>query len=196
MGSMDGYDGNDEGRNYYPDNILAPPRSDRLVASGGWSTPQYYTYPAISRGGIKYPLSAEAQRRQSKENTVTTPRQCKQEELDRLKAKRTRLEAKMDKTEIQIDTLSAELKRLERPAPPLEQYQWRIQVRYQPDGKSYTYLVLRSAGMFFTTGSGAVGKFNSWEDFLGWLDTAHSYSPMFPLTSSTLEVPPLRGKGL
>lgn len=138
----------------------------------------------VVRGGIKYPASAEAQRRISKGTPVAST----------LNQKLAALKNKQENLAAEIANLERKVK-AQRPAPPVNQSAWSIRVQFTPNGMVYTYLVLRSGGRYYTTGTKAEdGVFDSWDDLLDWLDAKAAHGPLIPLAIDVTVPNPLPGR--
>jgi len=72
---------------------------------------------------------------------------------------------------------------------------WAITVHFQHGGKAYEYLIKRSAGKYFTTGTGSTSVFDSWAALLKWLDEETvSHSQMYALRPDFNFSPALNSK--
>lgn len=134
---------------------------------------------AAPRGGIKYPyqpITKEAPMAQS----VT-------QKLAALKNKQENLAA-------EIATLERAVKAQRLAPPSSDQQWWTVDVRFTPGGALYTYLVLRHAGMYYTTGTGEDKRFMTWGALLDWLGGMASHSAMLPLEVDYDAAVPLEGR--
>ena len=60
--------------------------------------------------------------------------------------------------------------------PPSSNTMFTVSVRFAMRGKRYQFLILRSGGRYWTTGSGAEHKrFDSWEQLCQWLEGPSVY---------------------
>lgn len=148
---------------YYPDGILAP-----ADEHGFAHTSIGYVPITARRGGIKYP----------------TPTKLKEPSMPSLNHQLTALKNKQENLAAEIANLERKVKARRVSPPPGGQQAWTIDVRFTRDGKLYRYLVLRHAGMFYTTGTGDDKRFLTWAAFLDWLDTMESHTALTPLTVS------------
>ena len=156
-----------------------------LTAPGGWRvgpSPELIRAAGqglvIQRGGIKYPTpKGNAMPRTKQQELAATNK-----EIEGLLAKRERLAR-----EIREAT--------DKPCPPDDQNRWAIDVRFNKGGTLYTYLVMRHGRRYYTTGTGDTGVFNTWKDFLRWLDNdIAEHSALIPLRADYGVRAPLEGK--
>ena len=173
---------------HYPDGILEPPpgfdyrvgpnESDlaRLADEHGFAhTSIGYVPITAPRGGIKYPTS----------KGTTMP--SLNHQLTALKNKQANLAA-------EIANLERKVKASRATPPPADQNTWTIDVRFNPNGGLYNYLILRHGGVFYTTGTGTDGKFFTWGSLLDWLDGMASHSALLPLRVDYERSAPLEGR--
>jgi hypothetical protein len=171
-----------------------------IVLPGGWSVPadkmpgwpfdRYYPNSAdpipgfhpkyglpltAPRGGIKYPSP--------KGNTMPS-----------LNNQLTALKNKQENLAAEIANLERKIKASRPAPPPLTQSAWTIDVRFNPNGGLYNYLILRHNGIYYTTGTGSDGKFLNWASVLEWLDGMASHSALLPLQVNYEQAAPLEGK--
>ena len=141
---------------YYPDGILQPDLSWMLegLAQGF----------RCDRGGIKYPTP--------KKETHMPERQTKAQIQQELELNRNLIQQLRERQE---DLLAAQ--KVALPAePPSSNTMFTVSVRFTMRGKRYQFLILRSGGRYWTTGSGAEHKrFDSWEQLCQWLEGPSVY---------------------
>jgi hypothetical protein len=157
---------------------IAPP-GGVIVSPGGWCTPvdqlpELFTFPPVPRGGIKYPK--------------------KEALMPNLTSQLRTLKNKQDNLAAEIADLERKIKASRPGPPPSNQYAWSIDVRFTRDGKLYNYLILRHAGMYYTTGTGADKRFMTWDAFLDWLGTLDGHSVMAPLRVDYEQKSPLESR--
>jgi hypothetical protein len=129
----------------------------------------------VKRGGIKYP----------------TP---KGTAMPSLNHQLTALKEQQESLARQVVLLERKIKASRPAAPPLNQSMWTIDVRFNPGGTLYTYLILRHGRAFYTTGTGEDKKFPSWDALLDWLGGMASHSALIPLRTDYEMKCPLEGR--
>lgn len=173
MGMSDQYD---DGRY---DSDVANAAAERLsrpgviVSPGGWCTPadQMPGWPFNDlgrlltpvRGGMKYPAHPQ--------KGTTMPRMTKAQVEHEL-----RINAELQE---ELRRRRVELQRQAKTALPVEPHtfsMFTIDVKFKMRGKSYQFLVLRTAGGYFTTGNAKHGYFPTWEKFCEWLEGPDVYN--------------------
>lgn len=130
------------------------------------------------RGGIKYP----------------TPVKLKGTAMPSLNHQLTALKNKQANLAAEIANLERKVKASRATPPPADQNAWTIDVRFNPNGGLYNYLILRHNGVFYTTGTGTDGKFFTWGSLLDWLDGMASHSALLPLRVDYERSAPLEGR--
>ena len=163
--------------------------------AGGWCIPnsQLTGYPFAVRGGIKYPASAAAQRRLStqkprRSNGWNLEQRLAQEKAMALTPKQRlrKLESELDsnltlQTTLQQEEakLRDEIRKADIPnQPPHTAGNWfKVVVQFTERGPEYTYLMVRNANRWYTTGTSEEQKrFDSWSALCGWLNSTHWHS--------------------
>jgi hypothetical protein len=142
---------------------------------GGWCVPAEQApepfFPGATRGGIKYPTP-------TKETHVgLTPKQ-----------KVRKLEAELDSNLTLQKTLREEevklrndIRRADIPNQPPRDVgdMFRVVVQFTPRGPHYTYLLMRNANRWYTTGvSEEQKRFDSWTALAGWLNSTNWHSDL------------------
>jgi hypothetical protein len=96
----------------------------------------------------------------------------------------------------EADKIDREIAASRRPEPRPDVNRWAIDVRFQPRGKLYEFLVLRANGRYYTTGTTLASSVHeSWAAFLQWLDEETAgHSAMIPLVSDYDEPAALEGQ--
>lgn len=111
----------------------------------------------IKRGGIKYPKPKE-------DSVKRTTRE------DLLKEKKA-AEALLESVEARIADIDAALEKAKIAEPGYGHDRFSLQVKFARNGTVYEFLLLRSNGRWFTTGSGSEVKvFMNWDAFLAWIN--------------------------
>lgn len=164
---------------HYPDGILQPPTpyGIPMVADehGFAHTSIGYVPITARRGGIQYP--------KPKGNTVA---KTLNQQLAALKETQATLGYQIEELERKVRT--------QRKAPPADQSAWAIDVRFTPGGTLYSYLILRTNGMYYTTGNRDNAFFRTWTGLLEWLDSVDSHSALIPVAPNYTVTAPLEGR--
>lgn len=161
---------------HYPDGILEPPPGfDYRVDS----PPRGMAYTSIGlvpitavRGGIKYPKGSPVAK------TLN-------QQLATLRQEQLALAQRINVIERKV--------KARRTPPPGDQNAWTIDVRFEQDGKLYNYLILRTNGMYYTTGV-QDSFFRTWAGLLEWLDATAGHSALLPLRVDYERAAPLEGR--
>jgi hypothetical protein len=147
-----------------------------IETPGGWcipasQAPEPFTFPGATRGGIKYPTPTK------ETHMGLTPKQ-----------KVRKLEAELDSNLTLQKTLREEevklrndIRRADIPNQPPRDVgdMFRVVVQFTPRGPHYTYLLMRNANRWYTTGvSEEQKRFDSWSALAGWLNSTNWHSDL------------------
>lgn len=142
---------------YYTDGILSP--------GFGYDPGFGYGLPLTApRGGIKYPTPTK--------ETHMPERQTKAQIDQELQLNRTLIEKLRER---QVELLAQQ--KVALPAePPSSCTMFTVSVRFKMRGRRYQFLILRSGGRYWTTGTSPGHKrFDSWEKLCNWLEGPEVY---------------------
>lgn len=169
---------------------------------GRYDSPTMF-YDPVQGDVPRFPVSAEAQRRQSRSdayylrNNLTPPKGTTMGLTPKQKVRK--LEAELDANLTLQQTLQKEAKELRdeiRKAdipnqPPREVGDmFKVEVQFTPRGPHYTFLLARNANRWYTTGVHEDQKmFQSWAALCGWLNSTHWHSSLKPLEEAKDRVP-------
>lgn len=83
-------------------------------------------------------------------------------------------ESLQKRANLAIEVAQRELKKLERPESPGDG-QYRVSVKFDQGGQTYTFLLLVNRGVVYTTAVKDGGKFASFGAFYDWLESKDAY---------------------
>ncbi|HBH59932.1 MAG TPA: hypothetical protein DDY41_17760 [Arthrobacter bacterium] len=156
---------------------------DALTHPDTWQSSQpdlYYKITARDFHGAPVKITTEG-------NTMT------------LTPKQSRLEAELDRNldlqnvlKLRADDLREDIRKADLPAPPPAHGSDMFQtlVQFTPGSSTYSYLLIRSGGRWYTTGTHEDQKmFKSWEALCAWLNSTYSHTNLTALMTTGLSFP-------
>jgi hypothetical protein len=134
---------------------------------------QFGIRPRRANGWGKHPSYTPAPKPKPKNETHMPERQTKAQLEHELNLNRQLIQQLRER---QQELLAKQ--KVALPAEPPSSYtMFTVSVRFNMRGRHYTFLILRSGGKYWTTGSGAEHKrFDSWEQLCQWLEGPKVYS--------------------